>query len=98
MRCAYYVDMGRGSLFDVLHSENPKYKASLQQLSSSWALRKKLMLDVAQGVLYLHSHDPIVIHRDLKVFLFHQLIFDSLIMYCWMKNGMQNVSDTQIFQ
>ena len=40
---------------------------------TSFALKKRLALDVAKGMYYLHNHDPAIAHRDLRspnVFLF----------------------------
>jgi len=53
----------RGSLYDLLKSaRNDPVLA--QQLS--WPRRLGLAMDSAKGMLYLHSHKPHVIHRDLK--------------------------------
>ena len=30
-----------------------------------WSLKYSILEDVAQGLLYLHKHDPQIIHRDL---------------------------------
>lgn len=51
--------MPRGSLYKILHDKN---------LELSWDLRLKICLDVSHGVDYLHNSDPMIIHRDLKVF------------------------------
>jgi len=47
-----------GSLYDLLHHEDP--------VELVWKQQLKMCLDVAQGVDYLHSCRPQVIHRDLK--------------------------------
>jgi serine/threonine protein kinase len=53
----------RGSLYDLLRSaRNDSVLA--QQLN--WPRRLVLAMDSAKGMLYLHSHKPHVIHRDLK--------------------------------
>ena len=47
----------KGSLWEILHNQN---------LAIEWPLKRKLALDVAKGVHYLHSMDPPKLHRDLK--------------------------------
>ena len=47
----------RGSLWSVL--QNP-------EIPLSWDDRKRIALDAARGVNYLHSFQPPVLHRDLK--------------------------------
>ncbi len=32
----------------------------------AWDFRKKIALDIAKGVYYLHTHKPPILHRDLK--------------------------------
>ncbi|CAM9953278.1 unnamed protein product, partial [Choristocarpus tenellus] len=32
----------------------------------TWNLKKTMMLDVAEGMQYLHNQNPVIIHRDLK--------------------------------
>jgi serine/threonine protein kinase len=32
----------------------------------TWTRRLLMALDAARGMLYLHSHKPIILHRDLK--------------------------------
>ena len=46
-----------GSLFDVLHNRD---------IELSWRLKLKLAYDAARGMNFLHTHSPIIIHRDLK--------------------------------
>ncbi|EGG20032.1 SMAD/FHA domain-containing protein [Cavenderia fasciculata] len=48
--------LNKGSLRDVLNSKS----------HLSWNTKIKMMLDVAQGMNYLHSYNPKIIHRDLK--------------------------------
>lgn len=52
-----------GSLFDVLGKarQDPSFAERL-----TWARRLLMALDAAKGMLYLHSHKPTILHRDLK--------------------------------
>lgn len=61
--CVVTEYCSRGSLYDVLveAKENPILARSL-----TWYRRVSMMLDAAKGMLYLHSHKPTIIHRDLK--------------------------------
>ncbi|KAK2078096.1 hypothetical protein QBZ16_003964 [Prototheca wickerhamii] len=53
----------RGSLTDVLRgaARSPAKAAQLD-----WQRRLNMALDACKGMLYLHSHAPPIIHRDLK--------------------------------
>lgn len=53
--------MSRGNVRDLLLRV---VKGSLIRLD--WSLRQQWALDTAQGMAYLHSHNPPMIHRDLK--------------------------------
>lgn len=53
--------MARGNVRDLLVG-TPKGK----QIRLDWSLRQQWALDTAQGMAYLHSHNPPMIHRDLK--------------------------------
>uniref|UniRef100_M0ZTM4 non-specific serine/threonine protein kinase n=1 Tax=Solanum tuberosum TaxID=4113 RepID=M0ZTM4_SOLTU len=49
--------MPRGSLFKVLHRNNPPLDLKR---------RLRMALDVARGMCYLHRRNPPIVHRDLK--------------------------------
>ncbi|KAI7836153.1 hypothetical protein COHA_009983 [Chlorella ohadii] len=53
----------RGSLFDVLRSASTSEATAA---SLTWQRRLCMALDAAKGMLALHSHQPPIIHRDLK--------------------------------
>eukprot|EP00698_Gefionella_okellyi_P005643 TRINITY_DN15117_c0_g1_i1.p1 TRINITY_DN15117_c0_g1~~TRINITY_DN15117_c0_g1_i1.p1 ORF type:complete len:969 (-),score=229.55 TRINITY_DN15117_c0_g1_i1:6-2912(-) len=55
--CLITEFMPRGSLFDVLHDAS---------IPLTWLQRLRMARDTAAGMLYLHSLNPPVIHRDLK--------------------------------
>lgn len=53
--CLVIEFMDRGTLFDVV-----------QQNSLSWKLKASMIIDVARGLMYLHTRNPPIIHRDVK--------------------------------
>lgn len=53
--------MHKGSVFGLLHSEKPDGK----KFQDNWSIRLKALRDVAHGMNFLHTHDPIIIHRYL---------------------------------
>jgi len=57
--------MSIGTVADLIHSHSQSNQNSLH-FQSSFALQLKCVGDVARGMLFLHSQDPLVIHRDLK--------------------------------
>ena len=61
--CVVTEYCSRGSLYDLLKSARGD-PALAQQLD--WPRRLGLAMDAAKGMLYLHSHKPPIIHRDLK--------------------------------
>lgn len=52
--------MSRGNVRDLLLG------SSAGRMHLDWGLRQQWSLDTAQGMAYLHSHKPPLIHRDLK--------------------------------
>lgn len=57
----------KGSLWSVLQNHN---------IDLTWEDRRKIALDTAKGVFYLHSFNPPILHRDLKSL--NLLLDDSL--------------------
>ena len=53
----------RGSLYKLLHRPQP---SAVRAAMAQEARRVRMALDVAKGMHYLHSCDPIIVHRDLK--------------------------------
>jgi serine/threonine-protein kinase CTR1 len=49
----------RGSLFDIMHDD-------VRGPQMTWRKCITIAHDTAQGVAYLHAHDPPILHRDLK--------------------------------
>ena len=49
--------MDRGSLFEVLADKS---------LDVNWDRKIKIAIEVARGLLYLHTRNPPIIHRDVK--------------------------------
>lgn len=61
--CVVTEYCSRGSLYDLLIAARED-EVLARQLH--WPRRLGLALDAAKGMLYLHSHKPPIIHRDLK--------------------------------
>lgn len=61
--CVVTEYCSRGSLYDVLRRAREDSKIG-EELK--WPRRLGMALDAAKGMLYLHSHKPPIIHRDLK--------------------------------
>lgn len=51
--------MENGSLFNIIADPYSPF-------FFDWVLRVNIALDTAKGMLYLHSRDPPIIHRDIK--------------------------------
>jgi serine/threonine protein kinase len=54
--------------------------------SISWSLRCRIAFDIAQGMKALHSFNPPLLHRDLKVkiiiiYLFNFILFIYYLFY-----------------
>jgi len=49
--------LGRGSLHQVLHVDKTIF---------DWTMQIHVLVDCARGMNFLHSHDPLLMHRDLK--------------------------------
>lgn len=47
----------RGSLFGLLQNKNNQI---------SWGQAVRISLDIAKGILYLHTRNPPIVHRDIK--------------------------------
>lgn len=55
--CLITEYMPRGDLYKIIHDP---------AIVIDWNLIKRFAADVARGVNYLHSSNPMIIHRDLK--------------------------------
>lgn len=63
--CIVTEYMSKGSLYHLLHDPN---------VAISWEMVRKIALDAAKGMAYLHLRTPAIIHRDLKS---HNLLVDE---------------------
>eukprot|EP00026_Physarum_polycephalum_P005873 Phypoly_transcript_05912.p1 GENE.Phypoly_transcript_05912~~Phypoly_transcript_05912.p1 ORF type:complete len:446 (+),score=31.19 Phypoly_transcript_05912:139-1476(+) len=55
--CLVTEFLPRGDLHKIIHDKTIKLEKSLM---------KSILIDVSRGMTYLHSSNPVVIHRDLK--------------------------------
>lgn len=55
--CIVTEYLGRGSLASILMD---------QSVEMDWGLILQVAIDTARGMAYLHSRNPVIIHRDLK--------------------------------
>lgn len=55
--CIVTEYLGRGNLANILLDES---------IEIDWGLRLQIGIDAARGMAYLHSRNPVIIHRDLK--------------------------------
>ncbi|CAN7086291.1 unnamed protein product, partial [Brassica oleracea var. botrytis] len=51
--------LNRGSLFRLFHKSGPREQLDERR-------RLSMAYDVAKGMNYLHNHNPLIVHRDLK--------------------------------
>jgi serine/threonine protein kinase len=63
--CIVMEYMPRGSLYQILQDS---------RIPLSWQLIQRMALDAARGMNFLHQHNPIIMHRDLKS---HNLLVDD---------------------
>ena len=76
--------MPKGSLFDIIHAKQKNVEVifflqiSKSKYLSSLQLKgkriKQILIHSARGILYLHSMNPPILHRDLKS---HNLLVDE---------------------
>jgi serine/threonine protein kinase len=64
-RCLVTELAARGSLWDFMHSSSSSSSSS-SAAAFDWSCMVQMAKDVACGMLYLHSHSPPILHRDLK--------------------------------
>jgi serine/threonine protein kinase len=64
--CVVTEFCARGSLFDLLAEAAGSGGAGALGRQLGWPRRLGMLLDAAKGMLYLHSHKPPILHRDLK--------------------------------
>eukprot|EP01117_Protostelium_nocturnum_P009566 TRINITY_DN3411_c0_g2_i2.p1 TRINITY_DN3411_c0_g2~~TRINITY_DN3411_c0_g2_i2.p1 ORF type:complete len:714 (-),score=214.05 TRINITY_DN3411_c0_g2_i2:702-2843(-) len=75
--CIVMEYMSLGSLYKILHDENPNQLCVEGQGGKKrfdQEVLKRMMLDAARGMNYLHKSVPVIIHRDLKT---HNLLVDE---------------------
>jgi len=63
--CIIMEFMPRGSLYNIIHDKS---------IALAWDLIKRMAIDAAKGMAYLHTSTPKIIHRDLKS---HNLLVDE---------------------
>mmetsp|Transcript_20300 Transcript_20300/g.22563 ORF Transcript_20300/g.22563 Transcript_20300/m.22563 type:complete len:723 (+) Transcript_20300:44-2212(+) len=63
--CIVMEFMPLGSLYRIIHDKT---------FSLEMHLIKRMMIDTARGMAYLHNSNPVIIHRDLKT---HNLLVDE---------------------
>lgn len=61
--CIVMEYMPMGSLYKILHD---------QTIKLSLDIIRKMMVDAAKGMNYLHKLVPVIIHRDLKSHNVHE--------------------------
>jgi hypothetical protein len=73
----------RGSLYSLVHSKYGKKSLALE-------LRYKMALDITQGMLYLHTRDPPILHRGMSRGKENGLFF-SFFFVCVLTNRSLNL-------
>jgi len=63
--CIVMEYMPLGSLYKIIHDDSVKLEL---------VMIRKMMIDAAKGMNYLHKSNPVIIHRDLKS---HNLLVDE---------------------
>jgi len=86
--CIVMEYMPFGSLYRILHDDSTKDASD--RLSNE--LVKRMMLDAARGMNYLHKSHPIIIHRDLKS---HNLLVDENWKVKVCDFGLSKIMETQ---
>lgn len=49
--------MESGDLYNFIHKKDVEF---------DWSLKMKIAIDIANGMAFLHSAKPPIVHRDLK--------------------------------
>jgi len=49
------------------YAENSDLRTYLMKNRIDWATKLRFAREIAEGMHFLHSQEPIIVHRDLKV-------------------------------
>jgi serine/threonine protein kinase len=55
-----------GDLYRFMHPDPDQPNIKISPEKFPWHLRLRIALDVAKGMYTLHSHEPPIVHRDLR--------------------------------
>jgi serine/threonine protein kinase len=58
--------MSEGSAYGKIHSPILNVNSGKKRKKLTFLEKLNLLLDAAKGMVYLHTFDPPIIHRDLK--------------------------------